>query len=506
VLGLGKEPTVEQSVVIYALLHSKISKVISFTNPFEQPLKITMNLEVDDHGHHHQQESGSVFQLIMKKKRMKSHHHPSQAEPMFAVAPNSSLQIPIFFSPKSMRKYSANLIVSTVIQKTNSNSNSNNSQISLAASNDRELVWNYPIIGLAECKLQKLFHVKCSARQSFHKLWSIELDNYHSPSHPPSNEKPAEADADADADDDEFTIDLETVNTTDGRDMSRNSSGMNLNSNNNRNSNILGLISGGNTNSNSSVNTVELMNQIIDQSLQIDLVKSKVTCADMPKDDDDVESGSSVPNIRTLQIEILFEPLRPFHGMAKLQIMNKVGVRWVLPLRFDVSSADVDDVIRIEAQLHCTNSVSFRLHNPFGEATPFDAYFTTDSPFEFSVQPSNGILPVAEKTANHSSHGRHLDNDSSDQQFVISFTPHEYGSALNGKLIIQTSIMEWSFAVIGTHPLYVPPNKKNFESTIDHRMSAKTKLYLQRERQLSKQKNFLKQNITATSHVPHSKK
>merc|ERR1719486_1493245 len=88
------------------------------------------------------------------------------------------------------------------------------------------------------------------------------------------------------------------------------------------------------------------MNEIIDKSLQIDLIKKKL----------------SAHGANSLQIEVLFEPLRAFSGLSKLHIINKQGVRWTFQLNLAVHAAEVDDDIKIESQLHCPSSVCFALN------------------------------------------------------------------------------------------------------------------------------------------------
>ena len=52
--------------------------------------------------------------------------------------------------------------------------------------------------------------------------------------------------------------------------------------------------------------------------------------------------------------------------------------------------------------------------------------------------------------------------------FIISFTPVEYGKIRKGKLVIQTEDMYWSYVVKGVLPKYVPPVAIN--ATVDHKM------------------------------------
>ena len=75
-------------------------------------------------------------------------------------------------------------------------------------------------------------------------------------------------------------------------------------------------------------------------------------------------------------------------------------------------------------------------------------------------------------------------------QFVVSFTPHEYGKTLIGKLIIQTEDMQWTYEVRGTHPHFVAPQAV---STVDDRLpkEVEAKLSLGKKSTV----NYMQQNV-----------
>jgi len=54
--------------------------------------------------------------------------------------------------------------------------------------------------------------------------------------------------------------------------------------------------------------------------------------------------------------------------------------------------------------------------------------------------------------------------------FSISFTPVEYGKEKQGKLLIYTDEMLWSYMFKGTFPLYKVPKqiKKQVDNQLDH--------------------------------------
>jgi hypothetical protein len=69
----------------------------------------------------------------------------------------------------------------------------------------------------------------------------------------------------------------------------------------------------------------------------------------------------------------------------------------------------------------------------------FTAFFTSDSASEFMVYPKSGLLePYGKEGTN----------------FIVSFSPTEYGKQKIGKLVIQTDEMQWTYEIKGSHPHY----------------------------------------------------
>eukprot|EP00941_MAST-03F_sp_MAST-3F-sp1_P000816 g816.t1 len=147
-----------------------------------------------------------------------------------------------------------------------------------------------------------------------------------------------------------------------------------------------------------------------------------------------------------LVYDVKFEPLRAFREAAEMVISKESGGRWRFKMLLDVLDPEVDDVIAIQATLGNTSSVSFDLANIDNSQANFKAFMSPDSPIEFQVYPSEGVLDK------YGSQGTN---------FVVSFSPRDYGKILVGKLIIQTSEMMWSYEIRGSHPGYVkPPSPK----------------------------------------------
>merc|ERR1712096_105861 len=111
-------------------------------------------------------------------------------------------------------------------------------------------------------------------------------------------------------------------------------------------------------------------------------------------------------------------------------------------MQLEATEPDFDDIINIESPLNKTSNVAFKLTNQFKTFAEFDAYFTTESANEFSIQPTSGILEPSDRRGT---------------TFVISYFPTEYGKPKIGRLIIKTDEMQWTYEIRGSFPEYKPP-------------------------------------------------
>ena len=94
----------------------------------------------------------------------------------------------------------------------------------------------------------------------------------------------------------------------------------------------------------------------------------------------------------------------------------------------EAQEPEEDDVITIYSPLHKTSNVSFRLNNRYNVNSSFEAFFSADSDPEFGIIPKSGELPrIGIEGVN----------------FIISFTPTEYGKQRSAKLLIQTEDFYW---------------------------------------------------------------
>jgi len=178
-----------------------------------------------------------------------------------------------------------------------------------------------------------------------------------------------------------------------------------------------------------------------------------------------------------LELELQLQPLKPFETSVQLIINKASGGRWRYLARIAAMEPDFDDTINIEASLHRTSNVAFTLANPLVQYAPFKASFSLDSGPEFAVFPTEGVLPP---------------QGSPPLQFVISFTPHEYGKTSVAKLFIETDDMLWSFEVKGAPPEYHAPN---VTTRIDNKMDAETLSRMASKAEHSKSRNIMRENM-----------
>ncbi|KAL4233464.1 hypothetical protein ACF0H5_008145 [Mactra antiquata] len=144
-----------------------------------------------------------------------------------------------------------------------------------------------------------------------------------------------------------------------------------------------------------------------------------------------------------LVFNVIFNPFRTMDHNVSLEVKAAQGGVWKFPIQFKALEPPVDDLIDIEATgLGKESSVGFRLTSQTKYPVPYTAYFSAGSDPEFNITPSSGeLLPVG----------------SNGTMVRIGFCPSVYGKIYNGKLIIQTPDMQWSYNVRGILPDYAPP-------------------------------------------------
>ena len=80
--------------------------------------------------------------------------------------------------------------------------------------------------------------------------------------------------------------------------------------------------------------------------------------------------------------------------------------------------------------------------------------------------------------------------------FIISFTPTEYGKAKVGRLVIQTEDMQWTYEIKGSHPQYKIPEVGG--GRISNRLD-KSILYRMKAEKNTK-KNFVRDNLRTSKY------
>jgi len=142
-----------------------------------------------------------------------------------------------------------------------------------------------------------------------------------------------------------------------------------------------------------------------------------------------VETKNALQNCNEeLRYQIKFTPMKPFKTSFDLIISKPTGGRWKFRIFLEATQPDEDDTLKIYSPLNSTRSVSFKLTNRYKCFASFNAFFTPDSDPEFNIMPRSGELePLGREGRN----------------FIISFTPIDYGKIRKGKLIIETEELFW---------------------------------------------------------------
>jgi hypothetical protein len=182
------------------------------------------------------------------------------------------------------------------------------------------------------------------------------------------------------------------------------------------------------------------------------------------------------PN-QPLKFHVTFVPLRPLRATIQLVILKKSGGRWKFDVDLEATPPDADDTILIEANMHKTESVCFRLTNIFPTPARFEARFTPESPLEFTVIPTSGMLaPFGAEDGT---------------PFIVSYTASHYGKALSGILEVFTDEMEWRYEVRGCLPEYLPP--QDVKTKIENRLPSTVETHL--AQRSTQKRNFLLENL-----------
>ena len=276
------------------------SSMLTFKNPFKEGATVQVHLETDD---------TKIFALLLKRNK-------------FSIGPLGILQIPYSFAPQTMTESKALIVVSM----------------------SKQLVWKYPLRGIAEsASTQTDYHFKTRARKPHDETLRIVLPGF------------AELSGS-----DTFTYELNVINPQ--------------------------------------------LKGLVEKSVFFEQRGDRLSSPEDP-----------------LEFQMRFEPLRPYKASTEFVVYKSTGGRWKFNVIFEALEPEVDDVIVIQSPLHKTSSVSFKLNNHLKSFAEFQAFFTADSAHEFAVYPKAGMLEPYGKDGTN---------------FIVSFTPTEYGKAKVGKMVI----------------------------------------------------------------------
>mmetsp|Transcript_8375 Transcript_8375/g.10006 ORF Transcript_8375/g.10006 Transcript_8375/m.10006 type:complete len:2211 (+) Transcript_8375:271-6903(+) len=181
------------------------------------------------------------------------------------------------------------------------------------------------------------------------------------------------------------------------------------------------------------------MEKLVSSSLTINPVQSTISDSSMP-----------------IRLQLVFTPMKPFATAVQLVILRQSGGRWPFEVQLESTEPDFDDSILVESSLKTTGSVSFKLSNRSSsndEFSNFQAFFSSDSSTCFTVAPNAGVLAPSSTGGTN---------------FIVSFTPVEYGQRYRGKLIIVTDDTQWTYDVTGDKPKDKTPQIKSIIDTRSH--------------------------------------
>ncbi len=173
-------------------------------------------------------------------------------------------------------------------------------------------------------------------------------------------------------------------------------------------------------------------------------------------------------------LNFTFKPLRSLSAALELIVEDTVrGGRWHFDVLATATEPDIDDTVVIAAAPNTTGLVTLALSNVHQAFSPFTAVFTPESPVDFSVDPSSGVLEPVGQTPT---------------QLTVSYSPTSYGNPQAGTLIVTTDRMEWRYLVRGTFPSYEVPKTES---------KVKTMIGATRRTPGTARKNFLGRNISS---------
>ena len=179
-----------------------------------------------------------------------------------------------------------------------------------------------------------------------------------------------------------------------------------------------------------------------------------------------------------LEFEVTFQPQMIFQATADLVVTQENGGRWRFQMVLEGTEADIDGTLTVHANVGSVGFLELQLPE-VSHPTPFEAFFSPDSPDAFTVGPERGHLAPGEAGG----------------ALKISYAPTRYGKGLEGYLCLQTDDMQWIYCVKGETPVYIPPNKSRLIPKIDRTLNPATMQALEAA-EAQKNTNYVYQNMS----------
>ncbi|XP_033635373.1 cilia- and flagella-associated protein 47-like isoform X1 [Asterias rubens] len=408
--GTGLTPTPLDPVSVSATLGSNTSLIIPFRNPLNEAVVVDVilsdNTDLLDRAHNRLEryniQSESAFCLLLKHTMG------------ILVAPKSTLDIPLTFAPDNMNLHEALCVVSVKREDgTSWEYEPSKDPDHPYARRDydrrdpqgglRDIRWLYPIHGIPESQpvIDRGAVISCQARSRIEERLEVSLTGAV-PSSASSYHRTVKTRA-------LTPKGLERANTTDGV-----------------------VVGEGNTVAS------EFSYELIYGNEEAQAHLEHAVSLSLVRKQRDRLSG-----IVTLLFNVIYAPFKIMNHDVQLCVTAATGGVWRYPVRFTSTEPTVDDVITIESiGLNKEASVGFRLTSQARHPVAFTAYFVAGSDQEFSVSPQTGELKAI---------------GTNGTLITVGFRPRIYGKNYQGKLVVQTADMQWTYSLIGVTPEYTPP-------------------------------------------------
>ncbi|KAJ1117902.1 hypothetical protein NDU88_006098 [Pleurodeles waltl] len=433
--GTGLIPQPMESASISTSVGCLTSIIISFKNPTDEHVLIDVVLTDQEQTMHrlsasilrHSINTESVFCLPLKQTQG------------IHLSPKEKLDIPVVFTPDTMKLYEALVVVHMVKQNGETWPCDNFEELdtelkSISRADNGEIYgirWIYPIHGIPEAQPSKPTPavIGCQARSRIEERIEVLLTGAV-PGHAAmaaavrSGATTPQKTPPADGTQDELQV-TEGFSTTE-----------------------------------------EFLYEIQYESDQVKSQLESSLAIGFVRKERDAHSG-----IVTLIFNIIFAPSKPMKHAATLVVQCVTGGIWKFPIMLVATEPCVDDIINIEAiGLNKESVVGFRLTSQTRYPEPFTACFLPGSDKAFAVSPQAGEL---------------LPHGTTGTLITVGFKPEMYSKKHSATLVIQTAAMQWTYEINGLPPQTAPPRSTSSKIASTGYMRSTT----------VRQRNFLRENI-----------